>query len=674
MNTSLRIKLAISFGGIFFLLLITTLFNLNSISKVNDINQRITQLRFTSVNAGKDIVNGINTSLAALRGYMLLGNVPEQATKMKNQRQAAWQAIDDNIATFTRLSVNWSDPENVKTLQVLKEKLAQFKLAQNKVEAIAQSNANIPSYQLLLKEAAPRAGKILASITAIIDQEQVLEATPERKELLKLLADSRGSFAIGLANIRAYLLSGDAQFKNNFEQKWSVNQQRYEKINAQYAHIFDNTQQQSWSVYKKIRAEFSSLPAQMFTLRRAADWNQANFMLANEAAPLATASLSELTKMRQSQDRLLTNDVSLLKQTASSQYVSLIGGGIFSAIISIAIAIWFSNNLLGRLMPILSKARDIAANNLTTPQLIVKGNDEISELTHAVNTMSDSLRETLVNTAQSMKNVSVEAQGIFHANSDMSENINLQVEQMNMIASAIEELSASASEVSNNSFDAASSAEQSLKIAEQGGGLVDSSLSQMTAISDAFNNSATSIQSLSQQSKQIEGILSVIRGIAEQTNLLALNAAIEAARAGEQGRGFAVVADEVRQLASRTTEATGDVEKAIESMRNDTELAVESIGIGRDKVVQGIDISNNVSQVLMQIIERAQDVATKVETIATTSKQQSTVTAEIAGNTDEVSSNSQNVSVRISEVVTMAQSVSESSTFRANELESMVSS
>jgi len=674
MNTSLRIKLAISFGGIFFLLLITTLFNLNSISKVNDINQRITQLRFTSVNAGKDIVNGINTSLAALRGYMLLGNVPEQATKMKNQRQAAWQAIDDNIATFTRLSVNWTDPENVKTLQVLKEKLAQFKLAQNKVEAIAQSNANIPSYQLLLKEAAPRAGKILASITAIIDQEQVLEATPERKELLKLLADSRGSFAIGLANIRAYLLSGDAQFKNNFEQKWSVNQQRYEKINAQYAHIFDNTQQQSWSVYKKIRAEFSSLPAQMFTLRRAADWNQANFMLANEAAPLATASLSELTKMRQSQDRLLTNDVSLLKQTASSQYVSLIGGGIFSAIISIAIAIWFSNNLLGRLMPILSKARDIAANNLTTPQLIVKGNDEISELTHAVNTMSDSLRETLVNTAQSMKNVSVEAQGIFHANSDMSENINLQVEQMNMIASAIEELSASASEVSNNSFDAASSAEQSLKIAEQGGGLVDSSLSQMTAISDAFNNSATSIQSLSQQSKQIEGILSVIRGIAEQTNLLALNAAIEAARAGEQGRGFAVVADEVRQLASRTTEATGDVEKAIESMRNDTELAVESIGIGRDKVVQGIDISNNVSQVLMQIIERAQDVATKVETIATTSKQQSTVTAEIAGNTDEVSSNSQNVSVRISEVVTMAQSVSESSTFRANELESMVSS
>jgi len=672
MNTSLRIKLSISFGGIFLLLLITSAFNLSSISKVDNINNRITQLRFTSVNAGKDIVNGINKSLAALRGYMILGNVPEKAQIMKEQRQDAWQLIDQNVATFTRLSQNWTDPNNVRTLKLLKEHLAHFKVAQKKVEDMAQSGANIPSYQLLLTDAAPRAGIILTSLTTIIDTEATLSATNDRKTLLKLLADSRGSFAICLANIRAYLLSGDMQFKRNFEAKWQVNQQRFDLINSRYTRLLNTTQREAWQQYQTVRGEFSGLPARMFDLRSATDWNQANYILGTEAAPLAASALAELNKMRSSQDKLLAADIALLNDTSDNQYASLIISGILSFIISVGIAYWFSNNLLSRLMPLLNKARNIANNDLSTAQLIVHGKDEISELTTAVNTMSDSLKKTLIATAKSMKTVSVDAQNIFHANSEMSGNTNLQVEQMNLIASAIEELSASASEVSNHSLEAAASAEQSLDIAEQGGGLVDTSLSQMNAISDAFNNSATSIESLSLQSKQIEGILSVIRGIAEQTNLLALNAAIEAARAGEQGRGFAVVADEVRQLASRTTEATGDVEKAIESMRNDTDIAVESIGIGRDKVTQGIELSAKVSQVLNKIIDRAKDVASKVETIATTSKQQSTVTAEIAGNTDEVSITSRNVSTSIGEVVTMAQSVSESSTLRASELESMV--
>ncbi len=672
MNMSLRTKLAISFGGIFLLLLISTSFNLYSVSKVHDINQRIAQLRFANVNAGKDIANGINQSLAALRGYMLLGNIPQKAQTMKKQRLDAWKTIDKNLAAFDKSAKYWTEPNNVKMLSTLKQDLAAFRQAQQEVEDIAQSPENIPAYQLLLTQAAPRASKIMADITQIIDIESTLSATTERKLLLKLLADSRGSFAIGLANIRAYLLSGAPTFKQSFKEKWAINQLRHDQINAKYINLFTAKQREVWQQYQSVREEFSTLPLQMFSLRDAPDWNQANHILGNKAAPQANLALNTLSQMRRSQDSLLDNDLNLLAQTETEQYASLIGSGILSLIISIIIAIWFSNNLLNRLLPILSKARKIADNNLATPELKVNGHDEISELTQAVNTMSNSLKKTLATTAQSMKTVSVDAQNIFHANTNMSDNITLQVQQMTLVASAIEELSASATEVSNHSVEAAQSAEESLKIAEQGGDLVDNSLSQMNAISEAFNESANSIESLSSQSKQIEGILGVIRGIAEQTNLLALNAAIEAARAGEQGRGFAVVADEVRQLASRTTEATGDVEKAIESMRSDTNIAVASIDSGRDKVTQGIELSSNVSDVLKQIIERAQDVAIKVETIATTSKQQSTVTAEIAGNTDEASSASKSVSNSISEVVAMAQSVSESSTRRAGELESMV--
>jgi len=672
MTKSIRGKLAIAFGTIFLVLIIGSATNYYYLSQAEQVQNRVLNVRAKTVNAGKDINNGINYSLAALRGYMILGADPTKAQTLKKQRNDAWISIDKSIETFDQVSANWTVPKNIEILASLKQELTAFKLAQQQVENIAQAPDNIPSYQLLLSDAAPRAGKILAALTNIINAESNLAATVERKTLLKLLADSRGSFAIALANIRAYLLSGDAQFKNNFNDKWQLNQQRLTTINDNFKHLFSPSQRQQWTDYQSVRSEFANLPKEMFDLRAADDWNKANYLLGTAAAPRAKAALSYLSQMAASQSNLLANDVDTLNNATQNQISILVISALASLVISFLMAFGFSNDLLQRLQPILKKSQDIAANNLSSPQLDVKGQDELAELTIAVNSMSQSLRETLSSTASSMKDVSVEANNIYTANSDMSTNITMQNEQINLIASAIEELSASASEVSNYSVDASGSAKNSVDIAEQGGQLVHNSLGQMSEISEAFNTSANSIESLSQQSKQIEDILGVIRGIAEQTNLLALNAAIEAARAGEQGRGFAVVADEVRQLASRTTEATTDVEKAIESMRNDTAVAVNSMGVGREKVAEGIDISNKVSDILNQIIERAKDVAIKVETIATTSKQQSVVTDEIAGNTDQASSVSMKIGESINEVVAMAQGVSDNSSSRANDLQLMI--
>ena len=672
MKGSLRIKLAIAFGAIFIVLLITTAYNYYYVSQVTDTQQRVVNLRLTTVLAGKDINNGINTSLAALRGYMILGSDPDKSKIMKQKRQNAWDDIDRSLATFDLLSVSWTVPKNIEIYSNLKQVLSKFKVAQKKVEDIAQSPENIPSYQLLLDEAAPRASVILSVLTKIIDLESSLPPTSERKLLLKLLADSRGSFAIGLANIRAYLLSGDEAFKDNFFVKWQINQNRYDQIMNDLSYLFSDTQQQQWLIYQNVRQEFSNLPSQMFKLRADDSWNQANYLLGTEAAPNAKLALGYLKEMKISQDRLLANDVEALVNDSAMQVKILFVGAVVSLLVSLLMGWRFSNDLLSRIVPLLKKAQEISSNNLSSAPLEIKGNDEISALTEALNTMNYSLTDTLNRTAESIKDVSDEAHNIYCANADMSNSIASQVEQMSLIASAIEELSASAAEVSSHSLEAASSAGSSLDIAQKGGALVDSSLSQMSEISNAFNESATSIESLSKQSKQIEDILGVIRGIAEQTNLLALNAAIEAARAGEQGRGFAVVADEVRQLASRTTEATADVEQAIESMRKDTKTAVDNMGVGRAKVTEGIEISDRVAVLLRQIIERAKDVATKVETIATTSKQQSVVTEEIANNTDKASNASREVSEGISKVVEMAQAVTKSALARSKELEMMV--
>ncbi|MGI2179374.1 HAMP domain-containing methyl-accepting chemotaxis protein [Shewanella frigidimarina] len=674
MLTSIKLKLLLAFGTIFLLLLLSSLSNYIKLMDTAEVQTKVIDLRMVTVVAGKDITNGINSSLAALRGYMILGSDPQMAQKMSSEREEAWSNIDSSLAILSNLSVNWTDPTNKAMLSELESVLAEFKVSQEQIQTISNTPENIKSYHLLITDAAPRASKILDAITAIIDEEATLEATDERKLLLKQLADSRGSFAIGLANIRAYLLSGNSDFKDKFASNWQANTQAFDNIDSLAGILFTPSQNANWQIYQTIRLEFAPLPQTMFQLREANDWNQANHLLGSEAAPRASKALEILGTMRTSQDELLAEDIVNLKSNTQNMQVTLIGSAVVSLFISVLIGIWFSKDLLSRLMPILDRAKDISNNKLSGTPLPIQGKDELAELTREVNAMSLALQQVVESTALSMNEAAEGADAIFDSNSAMAEEITMQVDQVNMIAAAIEELSASAADVSMNSTDATHSSDDSLKLAENGGNLMDKSLEQMNEISEAFNESSTSIDSLSQQSHQIEGILSVIRGIAEQTNLLALNAAIEAARAGEQGRGFAVVADEVRQLATRTTEATQEVEQAIDAMRNDTQTVVSSMAIGREKVTQGIKVSHQVADMLKQIIDKAKDVALKVESIATTSEQQSAVTGDIASNISQTSMASQKVKEGIQGVVEMAKKVSENTIKRADELKTMINS
>jgi len=309
---------------------------------------------------------------------------------------------------------------------------------------------------------------------------------------------------------------------------------------------------------------------------------------------------------------------------------------------------------------------------MTGEPLAVIGKDELSDLTVAINQMSGSLLAMVKKTADSMVEASKGTTKILVANQEMATGVKDQTAQMEQISAAIEELSNSSLEVANNCVDSSNSSTETLALAKSGGEIVQHTLSQMVLIKQSFDSSSTAIASLSQQSKAIEDILSVIRGIADQTNLLALNAAIEAARAGEQGRGFAVVADEVRQLAGRTTEATVEVEGAIESMRRETENAVSMMAEGGVKVDQGVDMTNKSASSLKEIIDSVDVVVEKIQAIAATAEEQSMTTAEVAKNTENISSVALQVETGISNVVTLSSTVTQQTETKAKELLAMV--
>ncbi len=204
------------------------------------------------------------------------------------------------------------------------------------------------------------------------------------------------------------------------------------------------------------------------------------------------------------------------------------------------------------------------------------------------------------------------------------------------VATAGEEMSATSGDIANNCQLAAEGSQQASSAAVSGSKVVDETISVMNSITERVTNSAKAVESLGARSDQIGAIVGTIEDIADQTNLLALNAAIEAARAGEQGRGFAVVADEVRALAERTTRATREISEMIKAIQQETRDAVVAMEEGVREVARGSGKAAESGQALESILQQINDVTAQIHQVATAAEEQTATTSEISNNMHQI--------------------------------------
>ncbi|HTP64942.1 MAG TPA: methyl-accepting chemotaxis protein [Geobacteraceae bacterium] len=330
--------------------------------------------------------------------------------------------------------------------------------------------------------------------------------------------------------------------------------------------------------------------------------------------------------------------------------------GMISLILGVLAAFILTRHFTVR-MTTLAEAMGRIADGDLSQQVAIRANDEIGDLGEGMNRMQTSLGAMIMSIAERASQVESSANILNVVSEQIATSSEEVAAQTGTIATASEEMAATSSGIAQNCNMAAESSRQGSELATGGAAVVQETVAGMNRITERVKETAATLEKLGSRSDQIGEIVGTIEDIADQTNLLALNAAIEAARAGEQGRGFAVVADEVRALAERTTKATKEIAQMIRSIQSETRSAITSMEDGVNEVERGTQDAAKSGTALDDILNQINDVSMEINQIATAAEQQTATTMEITNNIQQ-----------ITEVVQMSASCSHEAASAAKEL------
>jgi methyl-accepting chemotaxis protein len=330
--------------------------------------------------------------------------------------------------------------------------------------------------------------------------------------------------------------------------------------------------------------------------------------------------------------------------------------GMIAIIVGILAAVILTRHFTFRIKKLAATVGRIAEGDLSR-QVVIHANDEIGELGKSINRMVTSVGTIIASVKETASQVESSANMLNLVCEQIASSTEEVASQTGTIATASEEMAATSGGIAQNCTMAAESTQQGNNLVMEGVSVVQETVAGMDRIAERVKATAATLGSLGSRSDQIGEIVGTIEDIADQTNLLALNAAIEAARAGEQGRGFAVVADEVRALAERTTKATKEIDQMIKAIQNETASAVSAMSEGVNEVERGSADAAKSGSALNEILAQINAISMEVNQIATAAEEQTATTMEITNNITQ-----------ISEVIQMSASCSHDSASTAKEL------
>ncbi|WPP01552.1 methyl-accepting chemotaxis protein [Pseudomonas sp. HR96] len=345
----------------------------------------------------------------------------------------------------------------------------------------------------------------------------------------------------------------------------------------------------------------------------------------------------------------------------------IIGVLVLVALLTAILAMVLTRSIVRPLGQAVQAAEEVANGDLTKT-VLVQGRDEVTRLQQAMSTMQGNLRDTLQQISGSATQLASAAEELNVVTEEGSRALSQQNDEIEQAATAVNEMTAAVEEVASNAVNTSSASQQSSEAAMAGRERVRETVAAIQQMNSDVQVTSEQMRSLAEQSRDIGKVLDVIRAIAEQTNLLALNAAIEAARAGEAGRGFAVVADEVRALAHRTQQSTQEIESMVHGIQQGSGRAVESMQNSSDRAQGTLDVARSAGDALEEITRSIGEISERNLVIASAAEEQ----AQVAREVDRNLVNIRDLSVQSSAGAHQTSAASNELTRLAVELNSMV--
>ena len=363
--------------------------------------------------------------------------------------------------------------------------------------------------------------------------------------------------------------------------------------------------------------------------------NQAAEIVKLRGGPMVTAITREMDELGAI---VSTSAVAFMENAASARkrvMFMISAVTLFALLLGAGLAYSISRSITRPLAGAVVVINTLAGGDLTV-NVDVTSQDEIGQFMAAMGNMIRNLRDMISQTANISTNIASASNQLYASSKHIAAGAEDVALQADTVAMASEEMSSTFGDIARNCAMAATASQRSIASAHIGADVVQEAISGMNVIADLVRESAKTVESLGTRSEQIGNIVGTIEDIADQTNLLALNAAIEAARAGEQGRGFAVVADEVRALAERTTTATREIGEMIKSVQKETGQAVRSMEEGVQQVDKGTESSRKSSEALAEILDRISEVSVQISQISSAANQQTATTGEVSAHIHQI--------------------------------------
>lgn len=399
---SFSLQLASAFASIIVLLLITMFLINLKMTEINSVSNLIQTLRLPTSQASKQLELGIQSSLGALRGWMILGD-----EQFKLSREKSWaELIHPAMSQLQLQSANWTVDENRHRLAIITTALKKFETYQLQAEELAFTKESVPATQILMDQAAPLAKNIISAINNMIDLEAAYFSTPDRRKLLKALADFRGKFALALSDIRIFLLSGDPLYKDDFYITWTDNEKAFKTL-MQLKYLMSTDQKILFASLILNRNGFTPLPQEMFIIRESEKANLANYILAQKAAPEAASILSELGEMTTSQIALLETDFLSNKDSIANLSITVNLLFALTIVFCMTLGLLITRAIVRPIKEAITIASSIGRGDLTSTESLT-GSSEIAALSISFNEMQSQIIER----TQAMKNSETMSRGI----------------------------------------------------------------------------------------------------------------------------------------------------------------------------------------------------------------------------------------------------------------------